>query len=127
MIGAALFLAAPFHVSSAILPATARTIIIMRIVCKDVHIFVDTAASRHAAMTNEVIEQVVHLQVQLKVVVRLHVITAACNLIKGLPALQLGLEERADKYSALAAVNEPALVALYLLTSQGLLVISLIC
>ena len=82
-----LFLAGTLHISSAILPATACAIIIRRIVCKDVHIFMDTAASRHAAMTDEGIEQVVHLQVQLKVVVRLHVVTAARDLIKGLPAL----------------------------------------
>ena len=128
---ATLFLAASFRVSSAILPATARAIIIiMWVVCKDVHIFVDTAAAaafHHATVADEVIKQVVHFQVQLEVIILL-VRAAALNLVKGLPALQLGLEQRADEYSALAAVNGPALVvALHLLTGQGLLVVPFIC
>ena len=118
-----LFLAGTFHVSSAILPATACAIIIMRIVCKDVHIFMDTAASRHAARTDEVIEQIVQLQFELVVVIRI-IVTTVFNFVEGcVPALQLSLKKRADEHVALVAVNTSTLVALDLLTGYRLLMV----
>ena len=64
-----LFLAATIFLdSSAIVTATTIAIIVWLVFCKDVHIFKDTA-SGHAVMADEIIEQVVHLQVELEVVI----------------------------------------------------------
>ena len=109
-----LFLEAIDIVSSAIVTATTMTIIVLLVVCKDIHILIDIASGH--AMTDEVIEQIVQLQFELIVVIRL-IVTTAFNFVEGcVPALQLSLKKRADEHVALVAVNTSTLVALDLLT-----------
>ena len=85
-----LFLVAIDIVSSATITATTITVIVLLVVCKDIHILIDTASGH--AMTDEVIEQVVQLQFELVVVIRL-IVTTAFNFVKGcVPALQLSLK-----------------------------------
>ena len=101
--------------------------VILILVCKYVHILLDMFAAMIVARSIEIVEQVVHLQVQLKVIPAVLFVYA----VEGSAPFEFRFEQRADKEVVftdhlIAQHGVAPLVALKLLARERLLVIVLV-